>query len=238
MDVGTSSVRSGGIGFIARGAAGLLVLTSVLGACARAPLPPGQWSTSAVQHHRPAEPRPVAVVPERAPPTLAGGVPRVAGVYKVGKPYDIAGVTYVPAEDPTYDRTGFASWYGSDFHGKPTANGEIYDMNMLSAAHPTLPLPSYLYVTNLANGRTVLVRLNDRGPYRPGRIIDMSRAAARALGYEGNGVTSVRVQYAGRAPLEPNDHHERKFLTAQPWSRGVIRPPYGLGMPSRAAASD
>ena len=238
MDVGTLSIRSGGIGILARGVAGLLVLTPVLGACARAPQPHGPWATSAIQHPRPAEPRPAAVVAERAPPTLSGTVPRVAGVYKVGKPYVIQGVTYVPSEDPTYDKTGIASWYGTDFHGKPTANGEIYDMNLLSAAHPTLPLPSYLYVTNLGNGRTVLVRLNDRGPYKHGRIIDMSRAAARALGFEGNGVASVRVQYAGRAPLEPNDHHERKFLTAQPWSRGLARQPYGLGMASRAAASD
>src|SRR5262245_11471454 len=90
--------------------------------------------------------RPVAVAP-------AGPVPKVRGVYKVGNPYVVNGEVYVPAENPGYSRIGIASWYGSDFHGKPTANGELFDMNVISAAHPTLPLPSYVYVTNLRNGR-------------------------------------------------------------------------------------
>ena len=160
----------------------------------------------------------------------SGSVPKVRGVYKVGSPYVVAGVTYVPSEDLNYDKVGLGSWYGLDFHGKQTANGEFYDMNALTAAHPTLPLPSYAWVTNLRNGRTVLVRVNDRGPYKPGRIIDMSRGAARALGYEGQGVTEVRVRYAGRAPLESDDdRRERMHLASQPWARGIA-PPYSLGM--------
>ncbi len=157
-------------------------------------------------------------------------VPKVRGVRKIGKPYEIAGVTYVPAEDPSYDRVGSGSWYGDMFHGKATANGELFDMNALTAAHPTLPMPSYLYVTNLRNGRTVLVRLNDRGPYKKGRIIDLSRAAARALDYETHGTTQVRVRYAGPAPLDPGDDaRERRYLAAQAWGRRSS-PPLGLGM--------
>ena len=96
-------------------------------------------------------------------------------------------MAFTPAEDPSYDRTGMASFYGEDFHGRRTSNGEIFDMWALSAAHPTLPMPSYAYVTNLGNGRTLLVRINDRGPYARGRVIDLSRAAARLLGFEMHG---------------------------------------------------
>jgi rare lipoprotein A len=140
-----------------------------------------------------------------------------ASRYKVGSPYRIGMIWYVPREEPGYDRSGTASWYGADFHGRATANGERYDMNALTAAHPTLPLPSYVTVTNLANNRTVLVRVNDRGPYVGGRILDLSRAAARALDYETMGTTQVRVRYAGRAPLDGNDARERQFLSSQPW---------------------
>ena len=159
----------------------------------------------------------------------APAVPRTRGVYKVGSPYVINGQTYVPAEEPGYDRSGIGSWYGHDFHGKETANGEIFDMNALTAAHPTLPLPSYAYVTNLRNGRTILVRINDRGPYKPGRIIDLSRGSARALAFEGYGVTDVRVRYAGKAPLQPDDTQERRYLAAQAWGRSV-RPSDSLGI--------
>ena len=147
-------------------------------------------------------------------------VARSVGGYKLGAPYRIGTRWYVPAEDPNYDRAGVASWYGNDFHGKKTANGEIYDMNALTAAHPTLPLPSLVYVTNLANGRTVLVRVNDRGPYAQERIIDLSRTAARLLGTEAQGLGHVRVRYAGRAPLDGSDHAERQFLAGQSWSGG------------------
>lgn len=140
------------------------------------------------------------------------------GHRKLGKPYEIGGRWYTPKDDPDYDRTGIASWYGTDFHGRLTANGEIYDMNALTAAHKTLPLPSYAYVTNVANGRTVLVRINDRGPYAGNRIIDLSRAVARQLDLERSGIGRVRVQYAGPAPLDGNDYYERKFLAGQSWS--------------------
>lgn len=145
----------------------------------------------------------------------SGPVPKGGGTYKVGSPYKVAGRWYVPREDPYYDRVGISSWYGDDFHGRRTSNGEIFDRRALSAAHPTLPLPSYAYVTNLDNGRTILVRVNDRGPYVRGRIIDLSHASASALGFVGKGSTRVRVRYAGRAPLNGDDRHERRYLAEQ-----------------------
>jgi rare lipoprotein A len=192
--------------------------------------------------------RPAAQAPGEAAKSAAaapaaavqhGGVPRIRGVYKVGKPYVINGVTYVPAEDPTYDRVGMASWYGADFHGKQTANGELFDMDRISAAHPTLPLPSYVHVTNLRNGRSMIVRLNDRGPYKPGRIIDLSRRTAQLLGFEAQGTTEIRVRYAGPAPLDPtDDRRERQYMASQPWSKMVRAgwgPRYGLGRGTKAA---
>jgi rare lipoprotein A len=164
------------------------------------------------------------------PPKIAYG-PRVisgpavragGGGYKLGSPYRIGNVWYVPHEDPSYDRSGVASWYGVDFHGRKTANGEIYNMNALSAAHPTLPIPSYVTVTNLANNRTILVRVNDRGPYVGGRMIDLSRAAAQALDYETKGTSNVRVRYAGRAPLNGDDNRERSYLASQPWRQNTL----------------
>ena len=126
-------------------------------------------------------------------------VPKGGGHHKLGKPYKIAGVLYVPQADTKYNRTGIASWYGKLFHGRLTANGEVYDMQALTAAHPTLPLPSYVHVTNLENGHDVIVRVNDRGPYAHNRIIDMSREAARVLGFERQGTARVRVRYLGPA---------------------------------------
>lgn len=156
-----------------------------------------------------------------ASPRVAEGrsIPRGGGAYKVGAPYKVAGRWYVPRHEPDYDKTGLGSWYGDDFHGRQTANGEIFNKYALTAAHPTLPLPSYAYVTNLDNGRTVLVRVNDRGPYSSGRIVDLSHEVARQLDFEHKGLTRVRVRYAGRAPLDGNDSHERQFLANQPWSR-------------------
>ncbi len=123
------------------------------------------------------------------------------GRYKVGAPYQAGGLWYVPAEQPNYDETGLASWYGDAFDGKPTANGEIFDMRAISAAHATLPMPCLVEITNLENGRTLTVRLNDRGPYHPGRIIDLSRAGAEQLGFYQKGTAKVRVRYVGPAPL-------------------------------------
>ncbi len=127
------------------------------------------------------------------PAGTGSGLP-TSGVYKVGKPYQINGVWYYPKEDYSYDETGIASWYGPGFHEKNTANGEIYDQNELTAAHKTLPMPSLVRVTNLDNGRSIVVRVNDRGPYANGRIIDMSRRGAQLLGFDGPGTAKVRVQ--------------------------------------------
>ncbi len=133
-------------------------------------------------------------------------VPKGGGREMVGKPYVIAGRVYVPSADPRgLSQVGLASWYGDDFHGRYTANGEIYDMNHLSAAHPTMPLPSYARVTSLATGRSVLVRVNDRGPYHSNRIMDLSGGAARLLGVARLGVSKIKVDYVGRAPLNGND---------------------------------
>ena len=136
------------------------------------------------------------------------------GIYKVGTPYQIDGTWYYPAEDWNYDETGIASWYGEQFHGKYTANGETFDLNQLTAAHRTLPMPTVVRVTNLENGRSIEVRVNDRGPYARGRILDLSRRAAQLLGFEGQGTAKVRVQIdvpasiqvaslAGRRGTEP-----------------------------------
>ncbi len=129
-------------------------------------------------------------------------IPEGGGYYKIGTPYTILGRKYYPREDPNYKRSGVASWYGADFHGRKTANGEIYDMNRLSAAHRTMPMPSYAKVTNLENGRAVVVRVNDRGPYAHDREIDMSKAAAKILGFTRQGTARVQVEYIGKAPLD------------------------------------
>jgi rare lipoprotein A len=132
-------------------------------------------------------------------------IPKGGGRYSVGKPYTINGKTYYPKEDPNYRAEGIASWYGPDFHGGPTANGERYNMHGISAAHTTLPLPSYARVTNLANGRSIIVRVNNRGPFVHNRLIDLSVGTAKALDFYGQGVTRVRVEYVGRAPVEGSD---------------------------------
>ena len=142
-----------------------------------------------------------------SPRVVADGepVPKGGGVYRVGEPYMIAGRTYVPEENPRYRGTGLASWYGDDFHGRLTTNGEVFDLNGISAAHPTLPLPCYARVTNLSNGRSLIVRVNDRGPYHGDRIIDVSVKAAHLLGFHNHGTAWVRVDYVGRAPIEGSD---------------------------------
>jgi peptidoglycan lytic transglycosylase len=111
----------------------------------------------------------------------------------------------VPEEDVNYREEGLASWYGNDFHGRLTANGEIFDMDSLTAAHPTLPMPCYARVTNLSNGKSLIVRVNDRGPYHGNRLIDVSNKAAELLEFKGSGVARVRVEYVARAPLEGSD---------------------------------
>jgi rare lipoprotein A len=132
-------------------------------------------------------------------------VPKGGGAYRVGRPYQVAGRTYVPEENTNYDAEGVASWYGDVFHGRLTANGEVFDMNSVSAAHPTLPLPSYVRVTNLRNNRSLVVRVNDRGPFHENRVIDVSVRAAKLLDFHRFGVTHVRVEYVGRASLNGSD---------------------------------
>jgi rare lipoprotein A len=132
-------------------------------------------------------------------------LPRGGGRDQLGQPYKVAGKWYYPKEDRKYRKIGAASWYGDAFHGRLTANGEIYDQTHLTAAHPTMPLPSYARVTNLLNGSSVIVRVNDRGPYAHGRIIDLSRRAAEMLDYSNTGTAKVKVEYVGRAPLEGDD---------------------------------
>jgi len=131
--------------------------------------------------------------------TATREAPKQQGVYKIGDPYQINGVWYYPAEDYGYNETGIASFYGGEttgtnFHGRLTANGELYDMNALTAAHQTLPMPSLVRVTNLENGRSIVLRVNDRGPFARGRILDVSRRSAQLLGFEGRGTAKVRVQ--------------------------------------------
>jgi rare lipoprotein A len=129
------------------------------------------------------------------------------GNYKVGNPYQVNGVWYTPAEDPFYDETGIASWYGQAFHGQRTANGERYDMYALTAAHKTLPMPTHVRVTNLENGRSMVLRLNDRGPFVNGRIIDVSYRAAQLLGFAERGIARIRVEAVagpGRAVVASN----------------------------------
>jgi rare lipoprotein A len=137
-----------------------------------------------------------AYVPTPAP--SPGG-----GIYKVGNPYQIDGTWYYPREQPDYDETGVASWYGPNFYGQRTANGEIYNAGDLTAAHRTLPMPVNVRVTNLDNGKSMVLRVNDRGPYAKGRIIDVSEQAAKLLGFYGVGTARVRVTYVSRATM-PN----------------------------------
>ena len=159
---------------------------------------------------------------ERVVP-LGQPVPKGGGAYVTGSAYRVDGAWYQPREDSTYDRVGTASWYGELFHGRRTANGEIYDMDRLSAASPTLPMPVYARVTNLQNHRSIVVRVNDRGPYRSDRIMDLSRRSAELLGFRDKGTAPVRVQYLGRAPLNGDDSYERRYLASQGWAQFASR---------------
>ena len=145
----------------------------------------------------------------KASPRVVGldeSAPKGGGRYQVGKPYVVAGKRYVPREKPDgYTITGNASWYGIAFHGRKTANGEIYDRQMVSAAHPTMPLPSYARVTNTRNNHSIVVRVNDRGPYHGGRILDVSERTANLLGFKHLGTARVKVDYLGPASLGGSD---------------------------------
>lgn len=167
----------------------------------------------------------------KASPRVASAsepIKRGGGRYQLGDPYQVAGTWYYPTADRDYSKVGRASWYGSAFHGRLTANGEVYDMNALTAASPTLPLPCYARVTNMANGSSVIVRVNDRGPFAKGRIIDLSSRAAKMLAYKDSGTARVKVDYVGPAPLEGND---QPYLLAsyQPGSGdGIGQPASGI----------
>ena len=173
--------------------------------------------------------------------TACGNSPRVVarwpatGAVKIGQPYEVAGKRYVPRDDRDYDETGLASWYGPGFHGKSTANGEPYDMESLTAAHKTLPMPSFVEVENLTNDRKLIVRVNDRGPFAPGRIIDLSRRAAQLLGVDRVGVAKVRVRR-----VYPNERQMRAVPAPVPSPAGGPVPPRLTGRVSIqvAAVSD
>ena len=147
---------------------------------------------------------------------LSCGTTESVGHYKVGEPYTVDGQIYVPSEDPDYDEIGIASWYGEEFDGQETANGEIFKADRLSAAHKTLPLPSYVKVTNLDNQRSMIVRVNDRGPFVRGRILDVSEAAARQLGFHQEGKALVRVQFLPEQSLRAS----RQAIIYEEWRRG------------------
>lgn len=209
---------------VAASAAGtaLLVLTACAGPggttsykSARAPEASGKEYFSEALYGVKASPR----VTERRSRLKRGG-----GRVQVGKPYRVAGKWYHPKEDPDYSKVGKASWYGNAFHGRLTANGEIYDMTHLSAAHPTMPLPSYARVTNMENGASVIVRVNDRGPFAHNRIIDLSRRAAELLDYKNSGVATVKVDYVGPAPIEG----ERTETLMASYNPGNASPATGL----------
>jgi rare lipoprotein A len=159
-----------------------------------------------------------------APGGTAAAAPPLVGHYKVGQPYRIKGRWYRPEYDPNYSRVGIASWYGADFHGLPTANGEVFDKERISAAHPTLPLPSTVRVTNLENGRSMDIRVNDRGPFIDDRIIDLSEAAARELGYDGRGLARVRVDFLALADAR-----------GTPPAPAIAKPPRTLAVPALPA---
>lgn len=213
MKVPTGFGRAG----LARGGAAILLLSAfALSGCNLAGGPKADINNdtkfSQVEYEVKASPR----VTEKKKVRKGGGR------YQVGKPYKIRGKWYTPEEDLDYVAEGQASWYGPNFHGRLTANGEIYDQYALSAAHPTMPLPSYARVTNLENGRSVMVRVNDRGPFAHNRIIDLSARAADMLGYRNSGVADVQVEYVGKARMDGND---QRFLMASyraPTGEGVV----------------
>src|ERR1700729_4260618 len=180
-----------------RGAVSLGVAALALAGCAPPPAPHVSYSHG---HEHFAQGK----YGHASPKVVADGerVPRGGGQYLGGHPYTVAGRRYYPAENPSYSAVGMASWYGAAFHGRRTANGEVYDMASLSAAHPTMPLPSYARVTNLGNGYSVIVRVNDRGPYHAGRVMDVSSRVADVLDMKGMGTAKVKVDYVGAAPIE------------------------------------
>ncbi|MCB2055720.1 MAG: septal ring lytic transglycosylase RlpA family protein [Geminicoccaceae bacterium] len=156
-------------------------------------------------------------------PPRSGPESAAVGHYKVGDPYRINGRWYHPSFDPAYDETGVASWYGDAFQGRPTANGEVFDKNRISAAHTTLPLPSIVEVVNLENGRRLQLRVNDRGPFVGDRLIDLSEAAARELGFRERGLARVRVRFLQLADATGTPPTPVMAVRATPGSRKSAR---------------
>jgi rare lipoprotein A len=154
-------------------------------------------------------------------------VPKGGGRDHVGRPYRINGRWYTPRENPDYSAVGMSSWYGDAFHGRKTANGEVYDKHAYTAAHPTMPLPSYARVTNTSNGRSIVVRVNDRGPYHGGRIIDVSERVAHALDFKSRGTARVQVDYLRRASVAGSD--DRMLLASLRTDGGGADLPGGAG---------
>jgi len=186
---------------LARKPAAILAVTAMaamLASCGTAPTPNEHAHFSEAEYGVRASPR---VVGSYQP------APKGGGYYMVGKPYRVAGKTYIPRDNPNYTAVGLASWYGSEFHGRRTANGEVYDAGELTAAHPTLPLPSYVRVTNLGNGRSVIVRVNDRGPFARNRVIDVSQTTAELLDFRRIGTARVKVEYVGPARMDGQDRN-------------------------------
>jgi rare lipoprotein A len=150
-----------------------------------------------------------SVVPEVVTQTFnksePESLPKGVGYNKTGKPYTVAGKLYVPREEKGYSATGLASWYGTSFHGRETANGEVFDRNSISIAHPTMPLPSYVRVTNVLNGRSIIARVNDRGPFHGNRLVDVSEKVAIGLNFKHLGTARLKVDYIGRAPVSTDD---------------------------------
>lgn len=162
-------------------------------------------------------------------------IPKGGGRYLVGRPYRIAGRTYVPSEKVVGSSfTGMASWYGAAFHGRRTANGEVYDMRSITAAHPTMPLPSYVRVTNLKNARSIIVRVNDRGPYHGGRVMDLSQRVAELLEFRGAGTARIKVDYLGKAEMEGSDDEK----LAATLSTGAPAELDGYGEPRRVMVAE
>jgi rare lipoprotein A len=196
--------RSFGCALTRAGSLAALAGVLAMGGCSQAPAPQHQ-----ARHSK--EYFPSSIYGPASERVIAEGeeVPKGGGQYLVGHAYTVAGKTYVPSERK-YAGVGLASWYGDAFHGRRTANGEIYDRNSISAAHPTMPLPSYARVTNLRNHHSIIVRVNDRGPYHGGRVMDLSAKAAEALEYKHIGTARVKVEYVGRASISGSD--DRKLL--------------------------
>ena len=192
-----------------------LILAAALAGCSTAETVPALATVATAKRDAPPVTFTESEYGVSASPRLAfagSAIPKGGGHLKIGKPYKVRGRWYTPKEEPGYDRTGRASWYGPNFHGRKTANGEVFDQEHLSAAHTTFPLPSYARVTNKANGRSVVVRVNDRGPYSHKRIIDVSKKAAEVLAFKRAGTADVRVEYLGRAPLHGDD--TRKLIAS------------------------